>query len=371
MADQVRAAHPFAALPLHIESLLDRPSATYDADALRTQLRGRTVLITGAGGSIGRQLTMQLLELQPGQLILVDFSEFNLFHLELSINKLAPGLRISYQLVDIRDPRARNRVLTTFRPDIVFHAAAYKHVPMMEAHPVAAFQNNTIASVDLLHESEEAGVEQFIFISTDKAVAPTSVMGTTKRLTEWYVRAANGAMKTKTVRFGNVFGSLGSVVPLFIEQIQQGGPVTVTHPDMERFFMSVSDACCLILQTLLFDDAPVYTLRMDPPIKIATLAQRMIDTLSPDQNIRIDYIGIRAGEKIQEQLWTAAESPVPTSHRDIIGLQSPASYSRTELDEHLSYLKNLALHPDPAVLCNALFQTDFVRNIVPPVRSMP
>ncbi len=369
MADQVRAAHPFAALPLHIESLLDRPSATYDADALRTQLRGRTVLITGAGGSIGRQLTMQLLELQPRQLVLVDFSEFNLFHLELSINKLAPKISISYQLVDIRDPLARNRVLTSFRPDIVFHAAAYKHVPMMEAHPVAAFQNNTVASVDLLHESEEAGVEQFIFISTDKAVAPTSVMGTTKRLTEWYVRAANGTMKTKTVRFGNVFGSLGSVVPLFIEQIHQGGPVTVTHPDMERFFMSVSDACCLILQTLLFDDAPVYTLRMDPPIKIATLAQRMIDAIAPGKGIQIEYIGIRAGEKIQEQLWTRSESPVSTSHRDIIGLQSPASYSRTELDEHLIYLKSLVAHHDPLILRDALFQTDVVRNVVHHLRS--
>jgi FlaA1/EpsC-like NDP-sugar epimerase len=231
---------------------------------------------------------------------------------------------------------------------------------MMESHPIAAFENNTYASVGLLCEAESVGVEQFIFISTDKAVAPSSIMGASKRLTEWYVRAANGAMRTKTVRFGNVFGSLGSVVPLFIEQIAQGGPVTVTDPEMERFFMSVNDACSLILQTLLFHMAPVYTLRMDPPVKIFSLAERMIETLAPDQDIRIEYIGVRPGEKIQEQLWTTSEIPAPTTHRDIIGLQSPARFSRAELDDHIAHLKRLADAQDAPLLRGALFQSDFV-----------
>ena len=185
-------------------------------------------------------------------------------------------------------------------------------------------------------------------------------MGTTKRLTEWYVRAANGSMLTKTVRFGNVFGSLGSVVPLFAEQIANGGPVTVTHPEMERFFMSVNDACCLILQTLLFDVAPVYTLRMDPAVNILWLANRMIELLAPQHAIDIEYIGIRAGEKLHEQLWTDKENPIETSHKDILGLQSPASFSRAELDERLAGLKSLAIKNRAAALKSALFETDFV-----------
>ena len=158
-------------------------------------------------------------------------------------------------------------------------------------------------------------------------------MGTTKRLTEWYVRAANGTMQTKTVRFGNVFGSLGSVVPTFMEQILEGDPVTVTHANMERFFMGVDDACCLILQTLLYNSAPVFTLRMDPAVKILTLAERMIEVLAPGKDIPIKFIGVRAGEKMREQLWSANETPLPTPHRDILGLNGPAIFSRLELDE--------------------------------------
>ena len=361
MADQRYASHPFALFPLELESLLNRPPATVDEEALRSEFASQTVLITGAGGSIGRELSCQVARLKPKRLILVDFSEFNLFHLEHTLRKHHPFCDIRYELLDIRDTLYTQMLIQEARPDIVFHAAAYKHVPMMEQHPFAAFENNTLATVNLLHVCEQHGVAQFIFISTDKAVYPSSIMGATKRFTEWYVRSANGAMKTKTVRFGNVFGSLGSVVPLFAEQIAQGGPVTVTHPDMERYFMTVHDACGLILQTLLFDLAPVYTLRMNPPVSIVWLVERMIEMMAPEASIDVEFIGIRAGEKIQEQLWAEEETPSPTPHRDIIGLNGPASYSRTELDEWISYLKHLMGTQSKQGLRNALFQTELIK----------
>ena len=359
MADQRYASHPFAMFPIELESLLNRPPATIDERALRDEFANQTVLITGAGGSIGRELSWQVARLNPRKLILVDFSEFNLFHLEHTLRTHLSTCDISFELLDIRDTQHVDSLLESAHPNIVFHAAAYKHVPMMERHPFAAFENNALATVNLLHACEKHGVNQFIFISTDKAVYPTSIMGATKRFTEWYIRSANGSVKTKTVRFGNVFGSLGSVVPLFAEQIAQGGPVTVTHPDMERFFMTVHDACSLILQTLLFDSAPVYTLRMNPPVRILWLVERMIEMMAPDAAIDIKLIGRRAGEKIHEQLWAAEETPSNTPHRDIIGLSSLASYSRTELDEWIAYLKHLITTGSEGALRNALFQTEF------------
>lgn len=360
MADNEHTSHPFATFPLELESLLDRPPATFDREALSSHITNSTVLITGAGGSIGRELAWQIAGLRPRRLILVDFSEFNLFHLEYSMKSLRTRCELSFELIDIRDNNHVESLLKQESPDVVFHAAAYKHVPMMERHPLAAFENNALASVHLLHACERQGVDQFIFISTDKAVYPSSIMGTTKRLTEWYVRSANGTMKTRTVRFGNVFGSLGSAVPLFADQIAKGGPVTITHPDMERYFMTVNDACSLILQTLLFHEAPVYTLRMNPPVNITWLAERMIDMLSPDKPVEIEFTGIRAGEKLHEQLWANHETPVETTHRDILGLVSPASYSRTELDDWIGYLTDLAKRRQEKALRTALFQTEFV-----------
>ena len=365
MADQKNASHPFARFPVGLEALLNRPPAAIDTASLRTRFAEQTVLITGAGGSIGRELSWQVAQLNPKNLILVDFSEFNLFHLEHTLRSANIGCALSFELLDIRDSLHVDALLDRTSPTIVFHAAAYKHVPMMERHTMAAFENNALATVNLLSTCEKQGVDQFIFISTDKAVYPTSVMGATKRLTEWYVRSANGSMKTKTVRFGNVFGSLGSAVPLFAEQISRGGPVTVTHPDMERFFMTVHDACSLILQTLLYDIAPIYTLRMNPPVRIVWLVERMIEMLSPNSAIDIEYIGIRAGEKIHEQLWAEEESTLNTPHRDIIGLTGPAGYSRAELDEWIGYLQHLASTRAEHTLRTALFQTDFRTPVSP------
>jgi FlaA1/EpsC-like NDP-sugar epimerase len=348
--------------PVRIEDLLQRPPAVCDAGRLRQYLGDRRVLVTGAGGSIGRELTLQLLRLAPSHLALVDFSEFNLFQLEQTVGKTHGSTEISYHLLDIRNAAAMAYLFEATRPGVVFHTAAYKHVPMMEAHPIEAFQNNTRASVDLLRLSEVCGVAQFIFISTDKAVQPTSVMGATKRWTERYMRAASGAVDTKTVRFGNVFGSLGSVVPVFVQQILRGGPVTITHAEMERFFMSVHDACTLILETLLLHDAPVYTLRMDPPVRIEWLAEQMIAWLTPANKdaIQMAYIGIRPGEKIKEMLWEDFEEPVPTAHRDVIGLCCPATYSRSELDTQLATLDSYCTLCQPEALRAALFEDELV-----------
>ncbi len=346
--------------PVLIEDLLQRPPAVCDIERLREYLGDRRVLVTGAGGSIGRELTLQLLRLGPRHLALVDFSEFNLYQLEQTVGETAVATDISYHLLDIRHASAMAHLFEAARPDVVFHTAAYKHVPMMEAHPIEAFQNNTRASVELLRLSEACGVAQFIFISTDKAVQPTSVMGATKRWTERYMRAASGAVETKTVRFGNVFGSLGSVVPVFVQQILRGGPVTITHAEMERFFMSVHDACTLILETLLLEDAPVYTLRMDPPVRIEWLAEQMIAWLAPAHReaIRMAYIGIRPGEKIKEMLWEDFEQPVPTAHRDILGLRSHAAYSRIDLDTQLATLESLCARRQPEALRSALFEDE-------------
>jgi FlaA1/EpsC-like NDP-sugar epimerase len=337
-----------------------------NTERLRQYLRPRRILVTGAGGSIGSELTRQLLDLAPAGLALVDFSEYHLFQLEQSLSAAPSRVPVSYHLVDVRQTETMSHLFDLLRPDIVFHTAAYKHVPMMEAHPVEAFQNNTLASVALLRLTETFGGEQYIFISTDKAVQPTSLMGATKRWTERYVHAANGAVRTKTVRFGNVFGSLGSVVPVFARQILQGGPVTVTHPEMQRFFMSVNDACTLILETLLLDEAPVFTLRMDPPIRIPWLAERMIDLLAPGQRHRIPlaYIGVRPGEKLKEMLWEAFEVPVPTAHRDIVGLQSPVFASREALDAQLDTLCRQAAAYRGDALRTALFEDEPVVALV-------
>lgn len=343
---------------VRIEDILDRPPAACDEARLRAYLQNRTVLVTGAGGSIGRELTAQLLRLAPRHLAMVDFSEFNLFQLDASLGR--PTSSTSLHLLDIRDAEVMAHLFATIRPDVVFHAAAYKHVPLMEAHPIEAFQNNSRASVELLRLSETHGAEQFVFISTDKAVRPTSIMGATKRWTERYMRAACGAVRTKTVRFGNVFGSLGSVVPLFADQIAGGGPVTVTHPEMERFFMSVQDACTLILETVLLDDAPVYTLRMDPPVRIEWLARRMVEVFAPARasEIPLTYIGVRPGEKMREMLWEPDEQPVATAHRDIVGLQSALRTGRTELEEQLAHLNILCRQRLPDALRAALFEDE-------------
>jgi FlaA1/EpsC-like NDP-sugar epimerase len=248
-------------------------------------------------------------------------------------------------------------IFESTRPDVVFHAAAYKHVPLMERHPIEAFRNNTMSTVYLIRLCEQFETEQFIFVSTDKVVEPTSVLGATKRIGEWYVRAADSSIQRKIVRFGNVFGSQGSVVELFVKQIIAGGPVKVTHPNMERYFMSQHDACALILQTMLFDEeASTYMLHMGEAVSIKWLAERLIALYGDGAKIEIEYSGVRPGEKMSEVLHSADEMPRPTSHESIISLASMAPFSRTELDTYLAHLESLASQNRPAELRKELFK---------------
>lgn len=348
------AAHPSPVASVRLAELVPRPSLHIDRRALRDYLANRTVLVTGAAGSIGTELARQLVQLSPGALVLVDMSEHNLFRLEQVLAPAPHGVTLC--LADVRDTEAMASLFVDHGPDVVLHAAAYKHVPLMERHPAAALHNNALATARLVDRSGCAGVEQFVFVSTDKAVAPAGVLGATKRLAEWYVRTAAAPPARKVVRFGNVFGSRGSVVPRFERQLARGKPLTVTHPKMERFFMSAREAGHLILQTLLLDAAPVYALEMGEPVRIRWLAEQMIRRCAPecDPDDRIVYTGRRAGEKLAEQLHTAEERRVPTGCANIIGLDSAHPLPHADVDTILRRLRALSRRDGPAALREAL-----------------
>jgi len=339
-----------------IDDVLGHKPVVIDEPAIQQFLSGRTVLVTGAGGSIGAELTSLLFDLRPFRLVLIDVSEYALFQLEERIESSDFSGEVVFRIADVRDVDIMRSIFESTRPDVVFHAAAYKHVPLMERHPIEAFRNNTLSTVSLIRLCEEFETEQFIFVSTDKVVEPSSVLGATKRIGEWYVRAADSTIQRKIVRFGNVFGTQGSVVELFAHQIAAGGPVRVTHPDMERYFMSRHDACALILQTMLFEeDSSTYMIKMGSPVSIVWLAERMI-SLYGKGRIEIKFTGVRPGEKLTEQLRSANETPHQTRHEAILSLSSPTPYSRTELDTYLAHLERLSAGNHPAELRKALFR---------------
>ncbi len=349
---------PEEPIETNLQRFLDREPVDFDHDAIRDYLTGRSVMVTGAGGSVGSVLCQQLVDLNPFRLVMVDVSEFNLFQLEKGLRGQRFEGEIIYRIADVRDESIMRTVFASYRPDIVFHAAAYKHVPLMERHPVEAFTNNTLATVSLINICEAFDTEQFIFVSTDKAVEPSSVLGATKRLAEWYIRSVDSQMRCKTVRFGNVLQSQGSVVPTFVEQIASGGPVTVTHPEMERYFMTADEASSLILGTLLLDAAPIYAARLGEPIEIRSLARHLIEQLKGSaDSVPLVFTGLRPGEKLSEKLWSTSERVVPTENDSILGVTSPPHYSRTELDAHFSYLTSLCRANQSAELRKALFET--------------
>lgn len=313
--------------PVAIEDLLGRPQAVLDPALPRSVIAGRRVLITGAGGSIGSELARQVAAIGPARLCLADASEFNLYSIDLEIGERAPGLERAAVLVDVRDRARVHAVMAAERPDVVFHAAALKHVPIVEAHPLEGLLTNVVGTRNVADAAIACGVGEMVLISTDKAVNPPNVMGASKRLAESYCQArdvdcrANGAgTRFATVRFGNVLGSTGSVVPLFQRQLAAGGPITVTHPEVTRYFMTIPEAVALVLQAAglaasgRFAGGEIMVLDMGQPVRIADLARQMIRLagLQPDRDVRVAFVGLRPGEKLYEELFHTAEELKPT-----------------------------------------------------------
>lgn len=308
--------------PVDIEDLLGRDPVKLDTTAVKEYLAGKIVLITGAGGSIGSEIVRQVAKMQPKKLLLLGKGENSIYEItqELKIN--SPEVKTVPIIADIRDKERIKAIMDYFKPQVVFHAAAHKHVPLMEYQPAEAVRNNILGTKVVADEAAAHNVQTFVMISTDKAVNPTSVMGCTKRVAEMYVQSMNKNSGTRfvAVRFGNVLGSRGSVIPLFKKQIAKGGPVTVTHPDMKRYFMTIPEASQLVLQAgAMAKGGEVFVLDMGEPVRIYDLAKDLI-TLSgliPDKDIEIKITGLRPGEKLFEELLSAEDGTEKTTHKKI------------------------------------------------------
>jgi FlaA1/EpsC-like NDP-sugar epimerase len=305
-----------------IEDLLGRDPVKLDREAISSELSGRCVLISGGGGSIGTELCRQVAKLQPARLVLLENCEFNLFRIENELRTSFPDIELHSRLGDVSDPATVEHVYATHKPDITYHAAAYKHVPMLESQAREAIQNNVCGTRTLALAADRHGCDAFVLISTDKAVNPANIMGASKRIAEIFCQNLNQRSATRfiTVRFGNVLGSDGSVVPLFKEQIEAGGPVTVTHPDMMRYFMTIPEACQLILQAeAMGRGSEIYVLDMGEPVSITYLAEQLIRLSGnePGKDIEIVYTGLRPGEKLFEELFHEKEQLTGTQHEKI------------------------------------------------------
>jgi FlaA1/EpsC-like NDP-sugar epimerase len=309
---------------ISIEDLLGREPVHLDWEAIGSGVRGRTVLVTGGGGSIGAELCRQIARLEPSRLVVFDASEFNVYSVERELRGRWPGLELHALLGDVCDSRALEQAFSRFRPALVLHAAAYKHVPLLEGQVRQAVRNNVLGTRNAAAAAVRHGCEAFVLISTDKAVNPTNVMGASKRLAEVYCQnmdARADATRFITVRFGNVLDSAGSVVPLFREQIAAGGPVTVTHPEVKRYFMTIPEACQLILQAAAVGKGgEVFVLDMGEPVLIAYLARQMIVLAgkTPGVDVSIVYTGLRPGEKLFEELFHPGEALHQSSHEKLL-----------------------------------------------------
>ena len=319
--------------PLELRDLLGRPEIRIDMKAVAAMIQGKCVMVTGGGGSIGSELSRQIAGLKPAKLIVLDASEFNLYSIDQELREKYPEIVRETALVDIRDAALVSHWIGVSRPDIVFHAAALKHVPLIESHPIEGIKTNVFGTINVADACRAHGVAAMVTISTDKAVNPTNVMGATKRLAEAYCQGvdqvgAAGVTRFITVRFGNVLGSAGSVVPLFQHQIETGGPVTVTHPEINRYFMTIPEAVTLVLQagaqgfTVEEERGNIYLLDMGEPVKIIDLARQMIRLFGrrPDVDIKISIIGLRPGEKLYEETIHNDESILPTRSKAILKL---------------------------------------------------
>ena len=311
-----------------IQDLLERKPIVLDNNSISSQLKGKKVLITGAAGSIGSEIVRQVIQFNPLSVIMLDQAETPLHHLSLEISKIATNSRLHSVIADVRNRAEINEIFKKYVPDVVYHAAAYKHVPLMEENPSQAIFVNVLGTKNIAELSCEYDVDSFVMVSTDKAVNPSNVMGASKRIAEKYVQTLHhkmvaGNFRTKfiTTRFGNVLGSNGSVVPLFTKQIEAGGPITLTHPDIIRYFMTIPEACQLVLEAgAMGKGGEIYIFDMGKPVKIIDLAKKMIRLAGfiPDKDIEIKIVGLRPGEKLYEELLNNTSKTLPTHHEKIM-----------------------------------------------------
>ncbi len=338
--------------PIQLDDLLGRDPVQLDSAGLHRLLTDRVVLVTGAGGSIGSELCRQIARFRPARLVFVEMGEYALYQVEQEFHASHPDLSIACVIGDVKDTFRMGEVMASHRPDVVFHAAAYKHVPLMEENALQALRNNVLGTYVTARAARAAGVGKFVLISTDKAVNPTNVMGASKRLAEMVCQALQAPDGTRfiSVRFGNVLGSSGSVIPKFRQQIEAGGPVTVTHPEITRFFMSIPEAAQLVLQAgLMGQGGEIFVLDMGEPVRIAELARLMIRLSGKTEDeIRIEYTGLRPGEKLFEELLVDAETTLPTPHAKLSVARAREAQAE-EVDAILAWIGNAETEPDETV----------------------
>jgi FlaA1/EpsC-like NDP-sugar epimerase len=342
-----------------LEDLLRRAPVSIDLDEVGGYLHGARVLVTGAGGSIGAELCRQVAAHQPERLILLGHGENSIYRIRLELSERFPSLDVVPVIADIRDLPRMERVIGRHRPTVVFHAAAHKHVPLMEQNPVEAVTNNVIGTQNVARLAAAHDVERFVLISTDKAVNPINVMGATKRMAELLVQdiAGRSGKAFVTVRFGNVLGSRGSVVPFFQQQIAAGGPVTVAHPQVERFFMTIPEAVQLVMQAAgMGSGGEIFVLDMGNPVKILDLARDLIrlSGREPGRDVDIVFTQLRPGDKLCEDLFAAEETPHPTRHEKILVAEAEGHLARASLQEDVAELEVLAREGDSAAIVEKL-----------------
>ncbi len=338
-----------------VEDLLGRRPVHLDEQRIRERIQGKVVMVTGAAGSIGSEICRQIARFNPLAIVGFDEAETPLFQLDRELNNKFPGQTFYPEIGNITRPENVQQAMERYRPSIVYHAAAYKHVPMMERHVFAAVENNIFGTWNVARAAIDYGVEDFVMISSDKAVRPTSMMGATKRVSELVISALQKQSGTRfvAVRFGNVLGSNGSVVPIFKEQIAAGGPVTITHPEMRRYFMTIPEATQLVLQAFsIGKGGEIFVLDMGEPVRIVDLARNLVllSGLRPDRDIKLEFTGLRPGEKLFEELNLQDEHLVPTSHAKICSYISPFSADLKVMQVALEELRLIFERKDVARL---------------------
>jgi FlaA1/EpsC-like NDP-sugar epimerase len=346
---------------LKIEDLLQRKTIQIDTTRISEDLQGKRVLITGAAGSIGSEIVQQVLQYNPAMVILCDQAESPLHDIRLEVEEKFPEVPIIIFISDIRNYHRMHKLFSDYKPEVVYHAAAYKHVPMMEENPSEAVRANVMGTKNIADLSVAFGVRKFVMVSTDKAVNPTNIMGATKRIAEIYIQSLKNAPENKntcfiTTRFGNVLGSNGSVIPRFRAQIQKGGPITVTHPEITRYFMTIPEAVHLVLEAgTMGSGGEIFIFDMGEPVKIVDLALKMIKLagLQPDRDIKIVYSGLRPGEKLYEELLNDGEHTMPT-HHEKIKISEVISYPRQQVAEDIAELIELHQKNDENAMVNKM-----------------